>query len=329
MSKILVILLLVSTLVTTGLLAGCGGASSGAPDVTLMGVVHEPAAEVSALTAAATPAGNCQVIARQARTQAQLGSTRSDAQGNYTLSGLPLGEDVEITAALPSGDLLRTRLRLRDQTCQADLTEDSTMAAACRRLMDSTTVSPTQDDQTVDETVGQVCYEYQLQHRYMYRQQQGLRPNFSDPAEVEAAAEDLLASATQAAVNNALQTRTQAAGESAVNMVVAMLRYQEHLQFSWTAETRTQAALALRNQTRRSSGQVAAAASTTLGTPVTPGGVEQARDRLRQRLRVFDGASLEVLEACACLCLGDADMDQIRLRTQDQVRTCLNLLVAP
>ncbi|NLO73716.1 MAG: hypothetical protein GX100_06340 [candidate division WS1 bacterium] len=273
-------------------------------------------------------AGDCPVTAREARTQRQLGATRTDGQGRYQLTGLPSGADVEVTAALAGGVLLRTRLRLRERSCQADLDEDTTMAAMCRRLLDASVTEPTQDDQEVEEAAGAVCYRYQQQHRYTYRRHYaGERPDLSNEPEMEEAAEDLLVEAANHAVATALQTRTRAECQSAVTMIVAALRVRERMQFSWDGETRNRAALALENQVRRSPAQAAAAVAGALQLALSQVEMEQARDRLRQLLNAFEGGTMEAVEVCACLCVRNVGQDQPRLRTQEHVRQCLDALL--
>ncbi len=319
-----------------GLMAGCGGGGSSVPAVgtsSVEGTVYEPATATRAVADSAAgpnqgvPAGDCLVVAERARDRQRLRSTRTDAGGRYVMEGLMLGEDVLISAELPSGEQLMARLRIRNRQHQADITEDTTMAAACRQLLDEVGGGPPEGDD-VDEIVGQICWEYQDRHRYQYGHHGSMRPDFSDSGAVGDAAADLLAAATDDAVATALQTRLRADCEAAVNMVVARLRQRERMEFSWDVETRTQAAVAMQNRWQGAPEQVAEAASGVLGCQASAGDIVQARDRLRERIREFQGDGMEAPEALGCLCLGDPDMDPLRLRTRDQVRQCLDGLLA-
>jgi len=321
-------------------LGGCGGGGTGlssAETASVEGIVYAPAASTRSVELAAAgpgpgggmgePAEGCLVIVERARDRQRLQTTTTGAGGAYAVEGLALGEDVLIQAELPSGEKLRARLRLQYQHQNCDVNEDTTMAAAVRQVLDEAGGAPAAGD-PLDESVGELCYEYQYQHRYQYGHHNGNGPDFSEPDAVTEAAVDLLAAATDAAVGTALQTRLRADCGNAVDMIVARLRQRERMEFSWDAETRTQAALAMQSGWQGTPEQVADAASGVPGCQASAGDVVQARDRLRERIREFQGVSLEAPEALGCLCLGDPDMDPLRLRTRDQVRECLDALIA-
>jgi hypothetical protein len=114
------------------LLCGCGGGTGPAPEgdtSTVEGVVYLPA-DAGALEAAMAdgggardPAADCQVTCTRDRDRRRLRATTTDGQGRYRFEGLPRGEDVTITAELPNGDQLRTRVRLRNRIHRVEISE--------------------------------------------------------------------------------------------------------------------------------------------------------------------------------------------------------------
>ncbi len=129
--RTLLSLVSVGTLVIA--LTGCGGGTGPLPDAetsAVEGVVYLPAdrgaTEVFAADAAAQnpePAAYCNVVCERERDRHRLGSTSTDGQGRYRFEGLPRGQDVTITAELPSGEQLRTRLRLRNRFHRVEISE--------------------------------------------------------------------------------------------------------------------------------------------------------------------------------------------------------------
>ncbi len=125
-------LAMVCTSVLVALVSGCGGGSSPVSDVdtsTVEGVVYLPAdggmMEVAMADGsdAPEPAANCQVTCTRERNRRRLRSTTTDGQGRYRFEGLPRGQEVSITADLPNGEQLRTRLRLRNRIHRVDISE--------------------------------------------------------------------------------------------------------------------------------------------------------------------------------------------------------------
>ena len=316
-------------------LTGCGGGSgTAAPNVgaaTLEGYVYGPSVSTATVDAAAAdtaanPAAFCQVSVERTRTRARIATTQTDATGHYYFGGLPANVDATVRATLGSGAQLMSRVRLHSRTQRADIDENTTMSAACQLQVGDADGTPA-DDEDLDQTVGQMCLQYQLQHRYQYRSGQQGPPDIGDPGDVADAAVDLLAAATDDAVTRARLTRRQQHCEDAVTMIQARLRQREGMSGLWDAETRRRAAEAMRLGRRITAGQLAEAWSRVLGTDVTQGDVARARDRLRERIHAFDGEQMEVPEGLGCPALGDPDMDHIRLRTQQQVRECLQILL--
>jgi hypothetical protein len=114
------------------LLCGCGGGTGPAPEgdtSTVEGIVYLPA-DAGALEAAMAdpatpcdPAVDCPVTCTRDRDRRRLGQTATDGQGRYRFEGLPRGEDVTITAELPNGEQLQTRLRLRNRLHRVEISE--------------------------------------------------------------------------------------------------------------------------------------------------------------------------------------------------------------
>ncbi len=125
-------LAIVCTSVLLALLTGCGGGSGPVPDAgtcTVEGVVYSPAdsgtmeAAMADGSNAPEPAANCQVTCTRERDRRRLRTTTTDGRGRYRFEGLPRGQEVSITADLPNGEQLRTRLRLRNQLHRVDISE--------------------------------------------------------------------------------------------------------------------------------------------------------------------------------------------------------------
>jgi len=317
----------VATIILTALLAGCGGTGD-APSVVgsagVEGTVYAPTVDTTCVTTAGAPCAGCQVIVEQTQTRRRLGQTQADGEGRYEFRGLNAGECVTIRARLENDANLRVRLRLRDGTCQGDIDEDTTMAAAAVEALEQAGTV----DAFLDDTVQQVCSEYQNQYRYQYQRRQGQAPSFADEAEVADAGADLLAAATEGAVRRALQTRLRTDCEQAVAMVEARIRQQDGLQFGWDEETRAALGEAMRAARRISVQRAAQVAGDVLSTEVTQADICAARDRIRQRIAAFNGQEMEACECLAGLCLGQAEQVRARLRTRSQARRCASELAS-
>jgi len=325
------------------LLAGCGGgggsgsALPNAGTASLSGMVYQPAAVGPAeLVAAAAgpgaggePAANCPVEALRERDRTQLRTGVTDARGQYRFEGLASGESVLVRARLRSGVQLMAQIRLRAGECEADVDEDTTLAAVCRRLANGGEPPLTQEDLALADEAAQACTRFQARNRYRYGGREGRGPNFADEAAVEAAAGELLAAAADNALALARQTRAQADCEQAAIMLQARLNQLNRERLRVDGETRARIELALRLGTEIAPERIAATLTRMLGQEVTP---EQARRALNYAHGLVGGESAgeapDICDAVACVCLGDGTGDQLRLRTREQLRTCVSDLLA-
>lgn len=317
-------------------LAGCGGGGTEGvvPDVgtaSLSGTVCEPAGVVTAAAGdgpAGEPAANCPVEALRERDRARLRTGVTDGRGQYRFEGLPAGESVLVRARLRSGAQLMAQTRLRVGACQADVSEDTTLAAVCRRLANGGEAPVTAADLALaDETAGE-CAQFQARNRYRYGNREGCCPDFTDEQAVEEAAGDLLAAAADNALALARQTRAQADCERAATMLQARLNQLNRERLRVDGETATRIALALRLGTEITPERIAATLTRMLGQEITP---EQARRALAYARAQVGGDSAgqaaDICDAVAAACLGDGTPDQLRLRTAEQLRACVTDLL--
>ena len=312
--------------------AGCGGGGEALGPVpsgtTLEGLVStsglSPAANVDV---AQVPAADCQVTVERARDGWQIADGRTDDQGRYRFTGLPAGEEALVRARLRSGERLRTRLTLRDGTCRADVNEETTLADECRQLSAGGGPPVDANERQVAEVASGECLRYHEQHRYQYGELGGSPPDFSDDQAIGAAALALLDAATGDALTRARQTQRLQECQGAVTMVAASLRAHQEAQFTWSEQVRQQTALALQQGQSFTPQQVAQAAGSALGEPVDGAAVERMRQRIRATLRRAGAAELDPVEALVGLCMGDGSGDRLRLRTNEQARQCLQLLL--
>jgi hypothetical protein len=135
-------LAMVCTSMLVALVGGCGGGGSPVSDAgtsTVVGVVYLPAdggtMEVAMADGsdAPKPAANCQVTCTRERDRRRLRTTTTDGQGRYRFEGLSRGQEVSITADLPNGEQLRTRLRLRNQIHRMDISEGTATRVKARQ----------------------------------------------------------------------------------------------------------------------------------------------------------------------------------------------------
>lgn len=319
-------------------LAGCGGGGGGGegmvPDVgtaSLSGTVYEPAGVVAAAAAdgpAGEPAANCPVEALRERDRAQLRTGVTDGRGQYRFEGLPAGESVLVRARLRSGAQLMAQTRVRVGECRADVSQDTTLAAICRRLANGGEAPVTAADLALaDEAAGE-CAQYQARNRYRYGNREGCCPDFADDQSVAEAAGDLLAAAADQALALARQTRAQADCERAAIMLQARLNQLSRERLRVDGETQTRIALALRLGTGITPERIAATLTRMLGQEITP---EQARRALAYARQQVGGDSAgqapDICDAVAAICLGDGTPDQLRLRTGEQLRACISNLL--
>lgn len=319
------------------LLAGCGGGGTEGvtPDVstaTLSGTVYAPAGLVTAATgpgSGAEPAANCPVEALRERDRTQLRTGVTDGRGQYRFEGLAPGESVVVRARLRSGARLMTQTRLRAGECRADVDEDTTLAAICRRLANGGEAPVTEGDLIRADEVARECARYQARNRYRYANREGRCPDFADEQAVEGAAGDLLAAAANEALARARQTRARADCERAVIMLQARLNQLNRERLRLDGETAARIALALGRGTEVAPERIAAVLTRMLARGVTP---EQARLALAHVRTLVGGhppgQAPDICDAVAAVCLGDGTPNRIRLLTGEQLRVCVDELVA-
>ncbi len=319
--------------IATGLalvLGGCGGGGAGEIDgpgtvgtASVTGTVYAPEAAVTtaqAATDASVP--NCPVAVCTEPGGQRLATGTTDGAGAYAFHGLQAGETVVVEARVHGSEPLLTRLRLRDGSCQADVTEGTTLAAICARHAYGAV-----GDAALADEVAQQCLQYQTQNGY--QSGQGGRPDFSDAGAVDESASALLAATAARALEQARATRSEADCERAVRMMMAHLRERDDSGLRWTTQLVTRIATALR-QGAVGEEDVAPVLSRIMNREVTAEQVQRALRYLWQRLGMGepnrDPELLEVVAAMTCAC---GDQQMLRLRTQDQTRALVEGLIAP
>jgi len=215
------------------LLAGCGGGGAGEPaaapsvdTASLSGTVYAPAAVATAqANSGEQTVANCRVRVRTEPSGQQLAWGTTDGNGRYQFRNLPAGTEVTVEADVPGVGPLMTRTRLRDGSCQADVSAETTVAAYCAQYGEG-------------EHAGEVaeeCLQYQAQNGYRFGGGNG--PNFGSQQDVEQTAGEVLAAAAFQAVEQARQTRSEEDCEQAVRMLQAHLRERHQNRTDWDAET--------------------------------------------------------------------------------------------
>lgn len=328
--------ILLAAIAAIALIAGCGGGDSGetATDTPTDTAVLEGTVYATGVTGAQVdepvgdPVPDCPVTMTRAQTRQQIGQTRTNDQGQYRFEGVTSGDDVEIGARLRDGRRLMTRTRTQDGTCQADVDADTTMVAACRRLMDNAPTADPVEDVPVNDTVGEVCEQYQHQHSFQYGELNGSPPDFSDAEETQQAAEALLDAAASDAVHRAIQNRDRQSCDDAVDMTAARLRHFEDVDMPWNDQVREQIADAMENGWEGSPEDVADAAGKAFGRQIAADHITQARERIRQRHPEFQGEALNALEAAALAVMGDGPDDPIQAENAQQFQQYVNNLVS-
>ena len=183
-------------------MSGCGGGaatSSCYPDTTtssLQGTVYtsgmQPAQAGQA--PAAQPLYFGSVTMRRTNNNAYITDTMTDASGRYSFPDLTRGLDVTLTCTAPSGETLMTRTRLNSRDCTADIDEDTTLATRCIMLLRQSAGGVVND--AAEDAAWQVCVQFQRANRYQYGGLNGTRPDFTDQAAIQQAAQALLDAAT-------------------------------------------------------------------------------------------------------------------------------------
>jgi len=318
-------------------LGGCGGGTGGgsepesvAQSASVQGTVYAPSVSAAAAGQGQTgsPAGDCQVTARRLRDGKSLGTTRTDGAGRYRLQGLPAGEEAVIDAVLRTGERLRTRLRLQDGSCTANVDEDTTMAAACRELLDGASEEPEGTEALDEELIEGLCNQYQTRHRYQYGGLGGRRPDLTSPEAQAGAADELLVAAGNAAVERARTARSESNCLAAIQMAMACLRAGEAMGYTWDEETQRTMARAMAEGRVLQVRDVAAVASRVMDGTVSEGDLLQLRRQLRQRLEAFAGDAMDPLQAMACLSLRHQATNRAPAASREQARECLQALLA-
>ena len=229
-----------------------------------------------------------------------------------------------VQAQLRGGARLMTRLQLRDGQCQADIDEDTTMAALCSRLALGPATAQTQEQRQLAGEVAEACLQYQAQHRHAYGQLGGEGPRFDDPADVEDAAGDLLAAAAGEALERAQRTRTEEACGHAVRMMLAHMQQVSGEEIPWNAQIMARLAAALRNGENVPVERVAHALGTMLGQEIAAGPLRQMLMRLRQCLGAPEQDPAGLCEAVAAVCIADGTAAELRLRTRQRVQALID-----
>jgi hypothetical protein len=273
------------------------------------------------------PVPDCDVTVERVRDRQQLAAGRTDGQGRYRFEGLPTGDDVLVRAQLRSGELLQTRTRLRDRTCRADVTEDTTLVATAWGTVDRAGGPSTANEREVGEAMAQACMSYQEQHRYRYGGLNGQGPDFTDGQQVDDTSLELLRAAAGAAVDQARQTAGEADCQRAADMVAAQLRAQGDTDFTWSAELRRRVAWSLMQRHHWTADHVADVLDRVNNAGVNVEDIERVRDRVRQMIRERLGQDLDAVEAVGGVCVGDGQAERTRLRSQAQVEQFVQELI--
>lgn len=312
------------------LLAGCGGGGTGdGPEdvgtAEVSGIVYAPG-EVQAAQAGgggqAVP--NCPVEVNTEPGGQRLASGQTDGAGRYRFHGLRAGETVVVEADVPGVGPLMTRVRLRDGSCNADVTEGTTLAAVCARYAYGQGSGP--GEQQLAGEIAEECLQYQAQNGYRYRQGQAAGPNFGDPEDVEDAANELLAAAAQGALEQARTSRAQGDCERAVQMIRAQLQARNQSQLQLTEQLMEQLATCMRRGSV-SEEQVAQAMSQVMNRQVTAAQVRSALQYWWQQMGTGDqDRDPEVIEAVAAMIMPGGDGQMVRLQTQAQVQAMVQAL---
>jgi hypothetical protein len=111
-------------------------------------------------------------------------------------------------------------------------------------------------------------------------------------------------------------------------VVEARLRAGDATATGWGAEVRRRLSVAMQNGRKFTAEEVAeAATAAVLGTVQSAGG-DLVRNQFEQRIRHHYAGTMEGPEALEVLCASEGTPDQVRLKTQQQVRDCVNVLLA-
>lgn len=339
-ARISLVLVLGSLVVATMMLAGCGGGGVGPDDgaatlntADIEGTVYAPAGVLVAGvsytaqdTEVGVPVPDCPVEAVRERDQMRLRTGRTDERGQFRFTDLPAGETVTVRARLRSGERLMTRLRLRAGECRADVNEDTTLAAVCARLCLGADGATDDDEAALADEVAEVCLQYQMRNRYCYGHHNGDRPQFEDPADVEATATDLLAAATGEALEQAWRTRSEEDCARAIRMLRAHVQQRLGEDVPWDSQIMQQLTNALRNGDTVSAQRLADALSRGLGREIAVEAIERVMAQLQEWLGMPQGTPPGLCVAIAAVCMGDDSGEAPRLRTEAQVRALLREL---
>lgn len=320
------LLVLAVMLAVACVLSGCGGggdenAASSASTAMVAGTVTAPAAATTA--AAENPAAYCQVTVENAQTRTRLGSGQADGSGQYSIGPIRSGQTIMVRATLRSGVLLKARAQVRDGSCQADVDQDTTVAAAVVESLQAVGVT----DEDLQGAAYGVCVQYQAQNRYRYRTAGNVPPDFTNPDEIRETAGELLDAATQAAMATAIATRSPGDCSNALAMVEARLRAGDATSAGWGAEVRKRLSVAMQKGRKFTVEEVAEAATAAVQGAVQTAGGDKVRHQFEQQIRHHYAGTMEGPEAVEVLCASDGTPDQLRLKTQQQVRDCVDALL--
>ncbi len=327
MQTVLMMTVAVAALVVAGCGGGGGDAIAPTSGVTLTGTVLTSGMVTASAVdkqAGEAPVPDCPVTVERLRDRQRLDEGQTDGEGRFRFEGLPAGEQLTVRAHLGNGEELQARVQLRSGNCQAEVSEATTLAAACQQALgDAGTLSA--EEAAVVATAAGACERYQRQNGFAYEGSNGQRPDFSNAGEVNLAAMAALTEATSEALQLARQTRAAGDCQAAADLMAAMLQARKHMSFMWSEQVRHRVAQALADGLGISDEDLAGAAGEALGVPVAVQTMAQVRERVRAMLHEGTGGEMDAVEALAGLCIGDGD--QLRLRTREQVRTCVEALL--
>lgn len=316
-------------------LSGCGGGGdmaggSGTVGVaSVTGTVYAPevtTAEVGTAQTGGTgdPVPNCPVEVSTEPGGQRLASGSTNSAGQYHFGGLPANVTVIVEANVPGTGPLMTRLQLRDGSCRADVTEETTLAAVCARYAWGQGTGP--GDQELAGDVAEACLQYQAQNGYRFRQGEASGPDFGNPEDVDGVALELLAATAEGALERARTTRDSQDCERAVQMMLAQLRARNENRLEWTEQLMNRLTEALR-QGSVSEEHVARVMSRIMNRTVTAEQVQHALAYMWQRLGMDEpDGDPEVVEAVAAMTMASGDGQILRLQTQTQVQAMVQML---
>ncbi|NLO08149.1 MAG: carboxypeptidase regulatory-like domain-containing protein [candidate division WS1 bacterium] len=318
------------------LLTGCGGGGGGSADgpggtdtASLTGTVYAPAVQVAGVGPAQDgPAGipvpNCPVEVRTEPGGQRLASGTTDGNGRYAFYGLEVGQRVMVEARINGQIPFMAQARLRDGTCEADVTEGTTMAAICARISRGDGTGADADG--VSDAVLQECLQYQARNGYRYGQSESRRPDFTDPEDVQQSAGALMTAAAEEALARARSSRSESDCTGATQMMLAQLRARGQNRLEWDTQLMNRLTEALQRGPVTEE-QVAHVLSRVMNRNVTAEQVRQAVAEMRQQLGFGQvDRDPEVVEVVAAMTMNAGAGQQLRLQTLAQVQAMVQML---